>query len=317
MTVPSAKTVMDALLTPMLTVSVVIATIGRPEMLRDALRAIIAQDYAGPIEIVVVFDGIDIDTLDDVNIPPNRCLVLARNSRTGGLAGGRNTGILASSGSIIGFCDDDDIWYPQKLRAQLELWSNDPSAVAVSAGIVIKSATGNTDRCPPTRATFRDFLASRMTAIHPSTILFRRQDFLGRVGLVDEELPGSYGEDYELLLRATRYGDVISVPIPLVTVRWDRPSFFAGKWHDMAIGLSYILQKVPELESCPKGLSRIAAQVAFSYAALGDRRTALRWAQAAIRRDPRQLRTYGALAVVAGLPADGLLRMVNRRGRGL
>lgn len=315
MTPSSNSTVRDSVDTQ---VSVVIATIGRPDMLRDAVRAIFAQDALAEVEVLVVFDGIEIDGLADIVIPTNCTLRLLQNSRTPGLAGGRNTGILAAAGDVLGFCDDDDEWHPTKLRRQLELWEANPDAIAVTTGISVQSDTGTTNRCPPPRTTFNDFLASRVTAIHPSTMLFRWADFMGRLGLVDEALPGSYGEDYDLLLRATRFGYVAAVTEPLVTVRWDRPSFFAGKWHDMAVGLTYILRKFPELETSPKGVSRIAAQVAFSYAALGQRRAALVWAKSALRRDPRQLRAYAALAVASGLMSpQRLLNAVNRRGHGL
>ena len=315
MTVSNSSTIRES---PHTQVSVIIATIGRPAMLRDAVRAIFAQDCPEAVEVLVVFDGIEIDRLADVQIPANRTLRLLQNSRTPGLAGGRNTGILAASGDIVGFCDDDDEWHPAKLRRQLDLWAGNPDAIAVTTGISVQSDAGTTLRCPPPRTTFNDFLASRVTAIHPSTMLFRWEDFMGRLGLVDEALPGSYGEDYDLLLRATRFGDVVAVTEPLVTVRWDRPSFFAGKWHNMAIGLTYILRKFPELESSPKGTARIAAQVAFSYAALGERRAALAWARSALHRNPWQLRAYGALAVATGMISpQGLLDAVNRRGRGL
>ncbi len=58
-------------------------------------------------------------------------------------------------------------------------------------------------------------------------MLYARQDLVtDHLGLVDEELPASYGEDYDLLLRATRYGDIFSVQKPLILVLWDRPSFY-------------------------------------------------------------------------------------------
>lgn len=304
--------------TPDALISVVIATIGRPDMLRDAVRAILAQTYLGPVEILVVFDGGNIDPLSDVVVPANRTLHLMHNARTKGLAGGRNTGILAASGTIIGFCDDDDLWAPPKLQEQLELWAYQPDAIAISGGICVRSESGTTERLPPERIRFEDFLASRVTAVHPSTMLYRREDLLGRIGLVDELLPGSYGEDYDLLLRATRFGDVYAVPYPLVTVRWDRPSHFAGKWQDMAAGLSYILRKFPELERSPKGTSRIASQVAFSLAAVGERRTSLTWIRSALHHNPLQPRAYAALLVAMGwVPAQTLLDAVNRHGRGL
>ena len=42
------------------------------------------------------------------------------NERTPGLAGGRNSGILAGSGELVAFCDDDDEWLPTKVEKQVE-----------------------------------------------------------------------------------------------------------------------------------------------------------------------------------------------------
>ena len=113
---------------------------------------------------------------------------------------------------MIGFCDDDDYWMPSKLTQQVALWRENPEAAAISSGITVRSGGQDIVRLAPERATFADFLRSRITEIHPSAMLYSREDLLGvdgqpaRIGLVDEELPAAYGEDYDLLLRATRHG---------------------------------------------------------------------------------------------------------------
>jgi cellulose synthase/poly-beta-1,6-N-acetylglucosamine synthase-like glycosyltransferase len=43
-------------------VSVVVATRNRPELLRKALGSIAAQDYPGPVELVVVYDQSEPET---------------------------------------------------------------------------------------------------------------------------------------------------------------------------------------------------------------------------------------------------------------
>ena len=209
-------------------VSAIIATIGsRPELLRTAVRSIFDQDYAGELEVIVVFDHVDIDDLSDLDIPDNRSLLTINNSGPQGLAGGRNSGIRAASAPYLGFCDDDDYWYPQKISAQLALWQDNPQASAISSGITVRSGGQDINRLAPQTADFDDFLVSRITEIHPSSMLYRREDLLeqGRIGPVDEQLPAAYGEDYDLLLRATRFGPVLSVQEPLILVLWDRPSF--------------------------------------------------------------------------------------------
>ena len=48
--------------------------------------------------------------------------------------------------------------------------------------------------------------------------MYRRAAFLDGIGPVDEAIPGSYGEDYEWVLRAARRGPVVTVQEPLVRV---------------------------------------------------------------------------------------------------
>ena len=276
-------------------VSAVIATNGkRPELLRVAVRSILDQSYRGFVEVIVVFDRVEPDRLEDIEVGENRALKIVSNTRTGGLAGGRNSGILASTGAMIGFCDDDDYWMPSKLTQQVALWRENPEAAGISSGITVRSGGQDIVRLAPERATFADFLRSRITEIHP------------------------YGEDYDLLLRATRTGDILSVPEPLILVLWDRPSFFSGKWQSMVDGLTYILRKFPEFEQDPKGLARIAGQVAYAQASLGNNKEARAYARAALRRDPKQLRAWAAYVVSTGIikPAT-LLELVQKTGRGL
>ncbi|MCU1414475.1 MAG: glycosyl transferase family 2 [Microbacteriaceae bacterium] len=299
-------------------VSVVIATRGRPELLRAAVRAILAQDYAGAIELVVVFDGIDIDPLTDVVMPNGRALATIANGRAAGLAGGRNTGIEATSGALVAFCDDDDEWLPEKLARQVELFAGHPEAILVATGIRIQTADASHVRLPPAVVSFDDLLESRITELHPSSFLIRRRDLLGEIGLVDEQLPMSYGEDYDLLLRAARFGTILSVLEPLVIVHWNRASFFADRWQGIADGLGYVLLKHPEFATSPRGSARIEGQIAFAYGALRNRPEAWAWSRRALRHDRRQLRAWAAMLVSLRLaPAGALVRLVNSRGRGM
>src|SRR3546814_6267612 len=116
--------------------SVVICTRDRPALLRQAVAAIAAQDHPGPIETIVVFDQSEVDT-SIASDDPHRPVRVTANLRTPGLPGGRNTGASLAEGAVVAFCDDDDEWFPAKLRRQLEILAAEPSTDVVVSGVRI------------------------------------------------------------------------------------------------------------------------------------------------------------------------------------
>ena len=299
-------------------VTAVVPTRDRWVLLQRAVRAVLQQDYPGEIECVVVVDQSDPQDLD-VTVPERRSLRVVRNSRKPGLAGARNTGVLAAQHQLVAFCDDDDEWLPGKTAAQIALLRQHPGAVLVSSGILVHYQDRDHERLPVgTSLTFDDFLADRHTPIHPCTFLIRREALLGPLGLVDEDIPGSYAEDYELLLRAARLSPVVAVPEPLVRVHWHASSFFTSRWQTIISGLSYLLERYPEFARSPCGLARIEGQIAFAHAALGERAPARRFARAALRRCPRERRAYLALVMSVGLlRPQWVLAAAQRTGRSI
>ncbi|MEU5907446.1 glycosyltransferase family 2 protein [Micromonospora sp. NPDC047467] len=301
------------------TVSVVVPTRDRPELLRAALAAILAQEYAGGIEAVVVFDQSTPDESLTGLTGPDRTVRVIRNERTPGLAGARNSGTLAAEGELVAFCDDDDEWLPGKLAAQVDALAADPAAEFVCCGIRVSYDGHTVDRVlDKDRITLADLLRDRMTELHPSTFLIRAAALRGGFGLVDEEIPGSYAEDYEFLLRAARSAPLINLRTPSVLVRWHKRSYFAQRWDTISEALQWLLRRYPEFADQPAGEARVTGQIAFARAASGDRRGALRWARRTLRRNPREPRAYLALAVAGRVVrADAVLRTLHKRGRGI
>jgi Glycosyl transferase family 2 len=300
---------------PWPSVTVVVATRDRPALLERAVRSILDQSYAGDIECVVVFDQSTPVALP-IGVPAWRQLRLVVNTRTPGLAGARNTGITSSDGALIAFCDDDDEWETDKLRLQaMRLESSTASFIA--CGVRIHHAGHVMARLPPRSVQLSQLVRERVTALHPSTFVVRRSA-VHDIGLVDEEIPGSYGEDYDWLLRAARLAPIVSVEQPLVNVYWHEQSFFAERWQAIADALSYLLRKHPELNADPHGLARIEGQIAFAQAALARRSAAFQTSWRALRNNPLERRAYLALAVAAGIvSAQSVVRQANRRGRGI
>jgi glycosyltransferase involved in cell wall biosynthesis len=299
-------------------VSVIVPTRQRPELLRRAVGSIIDQRYQGRIEVLVVFDQ---EEPVDPGVPvrDGRIVRTLENERSPGLAGARNTGIAAASGELIAYCDDDDEWLPTKLDAQIRALSRAPGAEVVVTGTTVVYGNETTDRLPArTWFTFDDFLRSRGQEVHPSSIVVRRAALVDGIGLVDEAIPGSYGEDYEWLLRAARRSPILAVPEPLVRVHWHRSSFFADRWATIIDAIQYLVARYPEFERHPRGLARLYGRLAFANAALGNRAEARRWARRTLRLNPTERRGYLALGVSTGLvSAETLLRLAHRTGRGI
>jgi glycosyltransferase involved in cell wall biosynthesis len=299
-------------------VSVVVPTHNRPLPLNRCVAAIMEQTYAGNIECIVVFDQCDPHPID-VEVPEHRSLRLLTNQRKPGLAGARNTGILAADGEFLAQCDDDDLWLPEKLQRQLALLERDPSTLLVGCHIILDGAqTSTVPAEQPRHVELADLLRSRVSALHPSTLVARRAAVTDLFGLLDEELPGSYAEDYDWLLRAARHTAIELVPDTLVRVTWQTGSLFANRWHLIIEALEYLLDKHPEFAGSAVGSARVEGQIAFAHAALGQRRASARWARQALRHDPRQMRAYLALAVDARLVgAQRVLDALHRRGKGI
>lgn len=299
------------------TVMTVVATRDRPELLRETLAAIAAQDYDGVISTVVVFDQTEPDPTLVVE-GTNRPVQVVANARVPGLQGARNTGILGTRSELVAFCDDDDVWAPSKIRRQVDVLNANPDVHFVGSGVLVAYEGESVERVrDDSRVTFRDLLRSRVFEAHPSTFLMRRKELVEPMGLIDEDVPGGYGEDYEWLLRATRITDMLLVPAALVTVRWHTASFYAERWQMRIDGLQYILDRYPEFETEPIGLARITGQMAYAKASLGDRKGAVRLAKKTLKLNPKEGRAALALAVAAGVPSATVVSQLQKRGNSI
>jgi glycosyltransferase involved in cell wall biosynthesis len=299
-------------------VTVVVPTHRRPQLLRRAVESVVAQDYAGEVEIIVVFDACPVEP-PEVRLTERRTLRVIANTRSRGLAGARNTGILAAHHDLVAFLDDDDRWLPGKLSAQVPVLGLQQAAVLVGSAAVFDDGVHQHERRVPSDLVTRAaLLRDRMPGLHSSTFVLRRQALLGPLGMVDEKLPGSYGEDYDLLLRAAAIAPIPVVNVPLVSVTWSQSSYFFGRWGAYAEGLEYLCHVHPDFRLDRKAHGRIAAQIAFARAAHGDRTGARRWAVQSVRRDPTQVKAWLALAIsLRILSVSTVVAVVQRMGKGI
>lgn len=100
-------------------ISIVIPTYNRKEYLRELLDTIHAQtikDY----EILVVDDNSTDGTKEFIEGISSDNLRYLNFGKIGNIGKLRNIGIAKSRFDLIAFCDDDDLWYPEKLEIQLD-----------------------------------------------------------------------------------------------------------------------------------------------------------------------------------------------------
>ncbi|WP_181019789.1 glycosyltransferase family 2 protein [Nonomuraea typhae] len=302
-------------------VGVVVCTRGdRPEMIRETIAGITAQDYPGTVTTIVVFDGNDPDP-DLASGSASRPVRLIRNERVRGLPAARNSGILAHGADVewVAFCDDDDTWLPTKITAQVEAVREHPDAVFSTCGSrIVHDEWTRHIHLDKRLVPFADLLDGRQPAMHPSGFLARRSALVGdEVGLFSETIPSGYGEDYEMLLRAARHAPIVHVPEEHLHVRMHAQSHFAGRWDVIAEALQWLLERYPEIRTSRKGYSRLAGQVAFTRVAVGRRAEALRWSLRAFTTDPREIRSYGVAAIaLLRLDPAWVVRRMEARGLG-
>jgi len=296
-------------------VSVVIATLNRPEMLRAAIAAVAEQTYAGPIECLVVFDQTEPDLSVAASDEQRTVRVVRNDDRSPGLAGARNTGILAATGSLIAFCDDDDVWLPTKIERQVDGLGD---ALTSVTGITIDYGGHLSDRIPTQRDfTLENLVRNRLMEAHPSTVMIRRDALLDRVGLVDEDIPGSYGEDFDFIIRAAQAGPVAVVEELLVVVRWGQ-SMFSRDWATIIAAIDYLITKHQVIRNDPKAMARLYGRRAFAEAGLKHTRASLSDSWRTVRLSPTEKRAYVSIPVALRLvSAERLLDYAHRRGRGI
>ncbi len=199
-------------------VTVVIPTRNRRELLLRTLATVLSQ-VGAQIDVVVVDEGSTDGTAEALARLRNDAIRVIRHERPRGVAAARNAGIAAASADWIAFLDDDDLWAPVKLRAQLDAAGAQPSARWVCSGAVRLDAQlrlGGPERPPNSPDVLASLFSSNVIPGGASGVLVRA-DLVRGVGGFDEGL--SNLADYDLWIRLALASPVGIVDRPLVGYR--------------------------------------------------------------------------------------------------
>jgi GT2 family glycosyltransferase len=194
-------------------VSAVVTTIRRPDLVVRAVRSVLRQTYA-PIELIVVVDGPDPQTIQILEAMNEERLTVLPLEKNVGLAEARNIGARECHGKWVAYLDDDDEWLPEKIDIQVKaidaLGSNN---ILVATQYVVRGSWRKPEPVLPVRAPLSDEdisdymfrtngLAQPIIGPQASGYLVSREALLRipfKAGL-------KYYEDWEWLLRGISEG---------------------------------------------------------------------------------------------------------------
>ncbi|MBA2318873.1 MAG: glycosyltransferase family 2 protein [Euzebyales bacterium] len=198
------------------TVSVVVPTRNRVDMLQQTLRTILAQDAL--LEVIVVDEGSTDGTQETLRGWRDPRLRLVRHDTPQGLPAARNAGIARCGGAVIGFCDDDDLWLPDKLTLQLAAMRAAASPWAFGGAMTFSDGPRLLHLTPPptpTRAVER--LPWENTVPGGGSNAIVAADVLREVGGFDPMLRSL--EDWDLWIRLAQVATPAVVDRPLIAYR--------------------------------------------------------------------------------------------------
>lgn len=222
--------------------SVVIPSKNRPVEILRCLASI--YEHSPQVEQVVVVD----QSSARYDLPAYPNLLHVYDTTLSGASAARNAGADLATGEVVLFMDDDCLFCNDVIAGITADFAANPDAIAVQAQIVDKEFTPSS---LATRIFERGFFntsaygdAHDLRRVAGAGCAYRRSLFAHQ--RFDESLRGySYGEDYDLAIRARQYGRLVLSREATIehasspANRYDRLRIFQIRWKN----LNYIYAK--------------------------------------------------------------------------
>jgi glycosyltransferase involved in cell wall biosynthesis len=285
-------------------VSVVIPTHNRRELVLRTLRSVLAQEEL-EFEVVVIDDGSSDGTADAIRILGDRRVHVHRNEQPLRVAAARNMGARAAAGRWIALLDDDDLWSPRKLALQLAAAESVGSSWVYSGAVEIDERgvlLGGEPPPPPeellTKLRGRNLMPAGCSNVMVRTALFHD------VGGFDTSL--RHLADWDFWLRLAACGPPACVPLPLVAYRIHAGQATLDPTGMIAEGRILEARHAADLNSIRRWL-------AWSHLRKGERRLAARtYTQAVVSGD---ISSFARIAVAMLHPSPTKMRRRPLSGR--
>lgn len=241
-------------------VSVVMPAYNASAFIFEAIQSALAQSHRN-LELLVVDDGSSDDTVEVVlrEAAGDDRIQLLRNGFKKGPAGARNTAIEQARGRYIAFLDSDDVWYPEKIRVQLELIADTGAPLVFSAFDLMDESGRSTGqvRSAPARISYEQLL--RRNVIGCLTAMFDTQK-AGKPFMPDIAMRQDWGLWLRILRETGEFA--VSSSASLASLRLRSGSLSRGKLR--ATWYNYQLLRKHEGLGWPQAASSVAAHALWS-----------------------------------------------------
>lgn len=291
----------------MTTVSAIITTYNREiDILNRAVKSVLDQTFED-LELIIVDDnGLHTDVqernekyVSELKHKDNRIqyVPLKRNH---GVQYARNTGIDLAKGEYIAFLDDDDIWWPQKIKKQLAPFLADEEKelglVYCYHERIIESSTGKEPKaelmeypCPDQEKVLTEL--SRSNYIGSTSFPLLKKEVFEKIGKFDLSLEAS--QDYDMWIRIAEHYKIECINEPLVTYLIHPGDRISKNNKRKAIAEITFLKKHYELISIDHTAMHIKHRsIGIYLMRMGMGKESRKYFLTAIRHKPFTLRAY-------------------------
>ena len=266
-----------------------IPTYNRAALLPATLDAVFAQSRA-PDEVIVVDDGSTDGTLAVLSAYAGKIAIITIPNS--GDLGARNAGTRAATGTLVAYCDSDDVWEVDFLRSMASLWDHVPDLLGAYSNFRVLqggvlAARDKFAAAPPRYwadlravapglSVFDQDLTARMLVFQPffpSCLMVDRARFMAAGGW-DEGVSRFVGGDFATGLRIGALPPMGIVRDALVRIRKHAGNFSADT-ERMNLGDAQVLDHVLQTREFPDAVrllfrrSIAARRVAAMQSAFG------------------------------------------------
>ena len=296
------------------TVSVIIPTYNRAEMVKEAIQSVLVQTYTD-YEIIVVDDGSTDNTCDVVAGLSDKVRYL--HQQNAGPSSARNRGIHLARGKYIAFLDSDDLFLPAKLEKQVACMERNPEVILSHTSYQRVNADGRYIESVRS-GTFSGHVYPkiiRRCPITTPTVMIRRQSTGQDLRFEENVFPG---EDIILWTRLARESPVLGIDEPLTRVRIHE-SNVAFNRQAQIVGLmniiEYTIRRQPDLSPMLRRglLSDVYLAIALNFLRKGEKHEFVRFLMLALWNHPLSAmrRLVGALFLELLAAGRGLWRKLR------